>query len=134
MARLQRKKSQEEKRKKRQSKTSEAGPSASDSDGAPTVSTAGTSGVLKPKTTSTPRKDAAEARARSDAGGKVGGWFRQAGQFIREAKVELKKVAWPSRKQTIGSTAVVLVLVFAIAAFLGLADMVLAGIVKWVLQ
>ena len=32
-------------------------------------------------------------------------------QFLREVKVELKKVTWPSRKQTIGSTVVVLVLV-----------------------
>jgi hypothetical protein len=29
-------------------------------------------------------------------------------QFLREVKVELKKVTWPSRKQTMGSTVVVL--------------------------
>ena len=31
-------------------------------------------------------------------------------QFLREVKVELKKVTWPSRKQTIGSTVVVIAL------------------------
>ena len=82
----------------------------------------------------TPRKDIMEARARTESEGKIKAWFNQAGQFLREAKVDLKKVAWPSRKQTLGSTVVVLILVFAFAAFLGLADMVLAGIVRFVLQ
>jgi preprotein translocase subunit SecE len=38
-------------------------------------------------------------------------------QFLREVKVELKKVTWPSRKQTLGSTAVVLVVVAIISLF-----------------
>ena len=54
-------------------------------------------------------------------------------QFLREVKVELKKVAWPSRKQTLGSTVVVLVLVFIIAFFLGVVDVMLASLVKTVL-
>lgn len=55
-------------------------------------------------------------------------------QFLREVKVELKKVAWPSRKQTIGSTVVVIVLVMIIAAFLGAVDMGLSSLVRVVLQ
>ena len=55
-------------------------------------------------------------------------------QFLREVKVELKKVAWPSRKQTIGSTIVVLVLVTIIAFFLGAVDIGLSSLVKVVLQ
>ena len=55
-------------------------------------------------------------------------------QFLREVKVELKKVTWPSRKQTIGSTAVVLILVFIISAFLGIVDMGLSSLVRLVLQ
>jgi preprotein translocase subunit SecE len=53
---------------------------------------------------------------------------------LREVKVELKKVTWPSKKQTFGSTAVVLILVFIIAAFLGIVDMGLSGLVRLVLQ
>ncbi|MDO9109596.1 MAG: preprotein translocase subunit SecE, partial [Desulfatirhabdiaceae bacterium] len=34
-------------------------------------------------------------------------YIDQALQFLREVKVELKKVAWPSRKQAMGSTIVV---------------------------
>lgn len=55
-------------------------------------------------------------------------------QFLREVKVELKKVTWPSRKQTIGSTVVVIVLVMIISAFLGLVDMGLSSLVRVVLQ
>jgi preprotein translocase subunit SecE len=55
-------------------------------------------------------------------------------QFLRETKVELKKVTWPSRKQTIGSTVVVIVLVMIISLFLGVADIGLSSLVRVVLQ
>ena len=37
-------------------------------------------------------------------------------QFIKEAKVELKKVKWPTRKELIDSTKVVLATSFILAA------------------
>ena len=55
-------------------------------------------------------------------------------QFLREVKVELKKVAWPSRKQTFGSTLVVIILVTIIAFFLGAVDIGLSSLVKFVLR
>ncbi len=55
-------------------------------------------------------------------------------QFLREVKVELKKVTWPSRKQTMGSTVVVVVIVTIISMFLGLVDLVLSGLIRSVLQ
>ncbi len=55
-------------------------------------------------------------------------------QFLREVKVELKKVTWPSRKQTIGSTVVVLALVVLISLFLGVVDIGLSHLIKLVLQ
>jgi preprotein translocase subunit SecE len=55
-------------------------------------------------------------------------------QFLREVKVELKKVTWPSRKQTIGSTVVVLALVILISLFLGVVDVGLSQMIKFVLQ
>jgi len=71
---------------------------------------------------------------KSEPTGKIRGIVDQSIQFLREVKVELKKVAWPSKKQTIGSTAVVLILVFIIAAFLGIVDMGLSGLVRLVMQ
>ena len=55
-------------------------------------------------------------------------------QFLREVKVELKKVTWPSRKQTFGSTLVVIILVTIIAFFLGAVDIGLSSLVKIVLR
>jgi len=54
-------------------------------------------------------------------------------QFLREVRVELRKVTWPSRKQTIGSTVVVIVLVLIISAFLGLVDAGLGGLINLVI-
>jgi preprotein translocase subunit SecE len=54
-------------------------------------------------------------------------------QFLKEAKVELKKVVWPTRKQTMASTAVVIIIVFIVSIYLGIIDFVLAKLVKFVL-
>lgn len=55
-------------------------------------------------------------------------------QFLREVKVELKKVTWPTRKQTIGSTAVVIILVMIISLFLGVVDIGLSSLVRVFIQ
>ena len=55
-------------------------------------------------------------------------------QFLREVRVELKKVTWPSRKQTLGSTVVVIILVMIISLFLGIVDFGLSNLVRAVLQ
>jgi preprotein translocase subunit SecE len=60
-------------------------------------------------------------------------FFQKAVEFFREVKVELKKVTWPTRKQTVGTTIVVIVFVFVIAAFLGLFDYALLKLVQVVL-
>jgi preprotein translocase subunit SecE len=54
-------------------------------------------------------------------------------QFLKEAKVELKKVTWPTPKQTVASTSVVIIIVFIVAIYLGIVDFVLAKLVKFVL-
>jgi preprotein translocase subunit SecE len=66
--------------------------------------------------------------------GRIGQWIERAAQFLREVKVELKKVTWPSRKQTIGSTVVVIVLVMVISLFLGVVDVGLSSLIRVVLQ
>jgi preprotein translocase subunit SecE len=55
-------------------------------------------------------------------------------QFLREVRVELKKVTWPSRKQTIGSTVVVVILAMIISLFLGVVDMGLSGLIRVILN
>jgi len=62
------------------------------------------------------------------------GFIGKALQFLREVRVELKKVTWPSRKQAIGSTVVVLILVIVVSFFLGAVDIGLRQIVRIILQ
>ena len=50
--------------------------------------------------------------------------------FLNEVKQELKKVTWPTKDETIGTTAVVLVLVIIISGFLGIVDVGLSKIIK----
>jgi preprotein translocase subunit SecE len=54
-------------------------------------------------------------------------------QFFREVKVEIKKVTWPTRKETIASTVLVLVTTFIIGAFLGIVDFILSTGVEKIL-
>ena len=54
--------------------------------------------------------------------------------FFKEVKTELKKVVFPTRGEVIGSTRVVIITVFIIAAFLGLIDIWLSRIVSVVLR
>ena len=49
--------------------------------------------------------------------------------FLSEVRVELKKVTWPSRQDTISSTGVVLVVVFIISFYLGFIDILLSKMV-----
>lgn len=49
--------------------------------------------------------------------------------FIQEARGELKKVNWPSRKELIDSTKVVLITSFLLAAFIGVVDFILSQLI-----
>ena len=57
-------------------------------------------------------------------------YFIVARQFLADAKVELKKVTWPNRKELLSTTAVVIILVLLIAFFLGIVDLGLVKIIK----
>jgi preprotein translocase subunit SecE len=49
--------------------------------------------------------------------------------FLTEVRVELKKVTWPNRQDTLSSTAVVIVVVFIISFYLGFIDILLSRMV-----
>ena len=49
--------------------------------------------------------------------------------FLTDVRVELKKVSWPSRQDTISSTGVVLVVVFIVSFYLGIIDILLSRMV-----
>jgi len=53
--------------------------------------------------------------------------------FIDEVKVELGKVTWPTRKETIATTWVVVVIIVLISLYLGACDVVLAKLMRLIL-
>ena len=57
-------------------------------------------------------------------------YFNVIRQFLTEAKVELRKVTWPTRKELLSTTAVVIILVLLVAFFLGVVDLGLVKIIK----
>ena len=61
----------------------------------------------------------------------VGG---QAVQFLRDVRSELRKVTFPSRKETLASTVVVLAVVFIIAVYLGIIDLGLSLVLSSILK
>ncbi len=54
--------------------------------------------------------------------------------FLTEARAELKKVVWPNKKQTVQVTWVVIALTVFLAVFLGVVDIGLSSVVKYVLK
>ena len=56
------------------------------------------------------------------------------GEFLQQVKAELQKVTWPTRKETYGSTMVVIVLVLMVAVFLWIVDSALSAMIRTLLN
>ena len=130
MGRLQRKKSSVARKKKKAKQASKASIQVKQREDAVLPDDAVK--VQKKQRALTPRKPLSIARAAPPQ--QKSTIISKTIQFLREVKMELKKVTWPSRKQTLGSTLVVLILVTIIAFFLGAVDIGLSSLVRAVLQ
>ncbi|MBG0778177.1 MAG: preprotein translocase subunit SecE [Desulfovibrionaceae bacterium] len=64
----------------------------------------------------------------------VAGKVAQLKDFFEESKVELKKVTWPTRKETTTTSIAVLVLVVVMSLFLGIVDLGLSKLVELILS
>ena len=54
--------------------------------------------------------------------------------YWRDALVELRKVVWPSKQETIQSTIAVLVMVFVMGLFLWSMDAILVRVMAWIIR
>ena len=59
--------------------------------------------------------------------------FSRVKRFFKDIAGELKKVAWPTKKQVINNTAVVLASCVIVGAFIWILDAVLSGLVNLLL-
>jgi preprotein translocase subunit SecE len=135
MGRIQRKKSSAAKKKKKKTAVSQPAAGAEDAKKSGIKKDALSDGSAKApaKKKATPPRKKSTVTSQPVAKPKDN-IFTKSAQFLREVKVELKKVAWPSRKQTIGSTAVVIALVMLISLFLGVVDFGISSLIRIVLQ
>lgn len=59
--------------------------------------------------------------------------FAQFRQFVREARAEISRVVWPSRQETIQTTAVVIAMVLFVGVFLWVVDWIVFSAVRVVM-
>ena len=135
MGRIQRKKTSGTKKKKKKMAGSAAAVKSQAAMRKPDKTTAPTAGGNKVMPAAKPATAKKKSQVTSVAAAKPKtNIIHSSIQFLREVKIELKKVTWPSRKQTIGSTAVVVALVLLISLFLGFVDIGLSNLIRAVLQ
>jgi len=65
--------------------------------------------------------------------GQVTEFVPRSAEFIKEAWQELKKVHWPSRKETYSATVIVVIAVVVVAAYLGLVDFALSYVMRYIM-
>ena len=58
------------------------------------------------------------------------GFFARIGKWLKEMRSELKKVQWPTRKQTINNTLIVIACVIVVGIFIWLFDYVADNAIK----
>ena len=73
---------------------------------------------------------AAHKKATPSHPGKVAEFF----QYLRESRMELKKVVWPTRKEVGATTIAVLLLVAVMVLYLGAVDFGLTKLMKFILS
>ena len=50
------------------------------------------------------------------------GWTQQINEFMKDVRLEITKISWPTRKELQESTVVVLVTVLLVTVFVGVVD------------
>ncbi|MCJ2163042.1 MULTISPECIES: preprotein translocase subunit SecE [unclassified Pseudodesulfovibrio] len=79
-------------------------------------------------------KKAAEKQATQSLAAGPMGKIKEFLEFFEESKVEIKKVVWPTRKETVTTCIAVLVVSVVIALYLGVVDLAFSKIVETILS
>ena len=61
------------------------------------------------------------------------GFFARIGKWLKDMKSELKKVQWPSFKQTMNNTGIVILCVIVVGIFIWLFDAVAGALIEFLL-
>lgn len=79
-------------------------------------------------------KSAAEKQAAQASPNVLVAKIKEFIEFFEESKVEIKKVVWPTRKETLTTCVAVLVVSLVIALYLGIVDLAFSKIVEAILS
>ncbi|HHV72909.1 MAG TPA: preprotein translocase subunit SecE [Clostridia bacterium] len=63
-------------------------------------------------------------------GVKLKKFFSGLARYFREVKAEMKKVTWPSRKEIVSNTLIVIVAVIIASIIVGVFDLAVVGVLK----
>ena len=74
------------------------------------------------------------AEVETPAASSVKGKVEEFKEFLELSKVEIKKVTWPTRKETMVTSVAVLILVVVMTIFLGVVDLGLSKLIQFVLS
>jgi preprotein translocase subunit SecE len=61
-------------------------------------------------------------------------WYEKAAIFLKEVRVEMQKVVWPSKQDVYGATFVVLVSVVILTIAIGIEDRILSSVLDLILS
>lgn len=81
-----------------------------------------------------PKAEKAPKEKKAKAADKKPGFFARLSKWFRELKSELKKVQWPSRKQTVNNTLVVIACVIVVGIFIWIFDALALAVVNALLH
>lgn len=87
---------------------------------------------MEPETS--PKADKAAKEKKAKAPAKKPGLFARIGKWFRELKSELKKVQWPTAKQTVNNTLIVIVCVIVVGVFIWVFDGLATTVIKALLH
>ncbi len=74
--------------------------------------------------------EAASKDKKTEKKDKKPGIFERVARWLRELKSELKKVQWPTAKQTVNNTVIVIICVIVVGIFIWLFDFVAGGLIQ----
>ncbi len=89
--------------------------------------------IAHKKSESTGKKKRAVSE-QQPADNNIGFQLERIKHFSAEVKTEFGKISWPERKQTLGSTVVVVILVMLISVYLGAVDLFLGKMISLILN
>ncbi len=91
-------------------------------------------GIKQNKQDKAPAAGKGQSGAAAAATAKTPSKIQAFGQYFEDAKTELGKVSWPTRKEVKATSLAVLALVVIMSLFLGVVDIILAKIVELILS